>query len=147
MRFGDVAAQAFQLRHRLGQILPARVRHLAEADAQRQFAVAAEGQADMRGELAEIADLAFGLDDSAYSATGESAGASISWAAPLGGMTSAFFLRRLKVSRRKGAISVVVSSQTISLPIGTTLMTWSNCEGEGRSGSILRLELMSAEEA
>ena len=63
LEFGDFAAQAFELRHHLGQIFPARVRHLAKADAQRQLAIAAEGEAHMGGELAEIADLALGLDD------------------------------------------------------------------------------------
>ena len=46
-----------------------------------------------------------------------------SFATPPAGIRSAFLSRRLALSRRKGATSVVVSTHINSLFIGTAVMT------------------------
>lgn len=58
--------------------------------------------------------------------------------------SNACLFRKLAISIPTGAISVVVSSHCSLSPSGTAVITWSNCAGEGTSGSTLRVLLISA---
>src|SRR4051812_30593022 len=63
---------------------------------------------------------------------------------PGGPTTSVCFFRRLGEGSRNGATSAVASSHTSSDPTDTRVITWSNCDGEGKSGSSATAELIRA---
>ena len=78
-------------------------------------------------------------------ANGRSAGVRTSAEAPPGETASACLSRRGNDSMRKGPTPLVLSSQ-ISWPSTLTrVMTWSNCDGEGMSGSSLCCEPIRTE--
>src|SRR5580700_5789645 len=58
-------------------------------------------------------------------------GVSTIFPSPFGGTSNADLLRKAAESRRKGATSAVESIQINPCSVGTAVITWSNCEGEG----------------